>query len=191
MPLEISFAYEAVHDAAASAEKGAAIFTDQAVATVKIDRNSGFTKPVERVKIDNPQLWEEQMAAAYEAWAASHKAPEEGTSLASLPFITPAVIEMLRAVGVSTVEGLAAAKAAELKDLPGCPEAQKKAKAWLGAAKDRGQLVEKVTRLERELEDANRDLTAVRAENGQLTADLRELQAKLDQGGGAQGKLGT
>lgn len=68
--------------------------------------------------------WEMVIGPAYEAWKANQEIPENGTALMTWPALDGSQVEILRKMGLRTIEDVAAMGDADAKALP-WPDARK------------------------------------------------------------------
>ncbi len=177
----IRFETRAVQDRNASEEAGHPVFVnvdfivlmqkggkdeymkvaDEWFAQKKREAASGLYNPV----------WLEQFRTAYEQWKLGKEAPADGIPLSMWPGITPAEVEMCKAIGCYSVEDVSNMTEEALTRFLGSRALRDKARAYLVAARDAGKVSEenaalrvKVDSLEESLRDMRARLSAYESE---------------------------
>lgn len=121
-----------------------------------------------------PASWHERYSENYERWKRGEEMPLSGTPVKGWPVITPGQQKTLIALGILTVEDLAAVNDEGMRRIGmGGGDLRGKAKAWLSQAKDKGPLTMENSTLKAEN-------AALKANNEQLEARVRELATQVD-----------
>lgn len=164
------FDVRAVKDEEKSAAEGRVVYKDVDYVHLRVDQKTALDKPVEdwmkdldykldKGRIDPSEY--EKYKRMYAAFKEGKEAALDGTDLKGWPQVTPAQVENFNKVGVRTLEDLIGADENTIKAAgSGARELQKKAKAYLEAAKD-GKASEKIVALEsavNELSEQNKIL---------------------------------
>lgn len=144
-PPYVEFEYRAVHNRAASEEKGHAVYENVAFAMIT---PAGSRDCVEKVAEDwlnyidkqaqegryNP-AWARGFRANFKEWLTGNEVPEIGTGLRQWPQITPAELKMCLGANIRTVEDLAVANEPTLQRIGMMGRVLKdKAETWLKAS---------------------------------------------------------
>lgn len=117
-----------------------------------------------------PPHWATQFRQMYETYKTGETPPENGTPIKGWQLLSPAQQQVVLKAGIRTVEDLATASAEALGHIGmGAITWQQKAKTWLTAAKDTGQIVERLQTLER-------DNAQLAKDNELLLAEIRRLK---------------
>lgn len=120
-----------------------------------------------------PPNWYDAFNTAYESWKKGEELPENGTPIRGWPVLSPAVQKDLIALGIRTVEDLAALPDGNLGSIgTGAVSYKQKAVAWLEAAKDKGKVIEQVSALSTQVAELVA-LTKAQAE------EIKNLRAQL------------
>ncbi len=125
---------------------------------------------VNRLKKDNPFLWENLVGPAYERWQKDKTITREGLALEAWPAITEGQIEACKAMGLHTVEDIATASDTIRQKLGmGASKLIDLAKAF-NANKDATKTASKIATLEERLAQMEKDLGEARETNDRLAA---------------------
>jgi hypothetical protein len=121
-----------------------------------------------------PESWLHHYRRKYEDYKASRETPETGAPIKDWPSVTPAQVNSLLDMGITTVELLAEANEEALARLGmGARALKQKAVIWLESSNEQGKLVEKMNALEIEnLELKERDK--------ERDAQIKKLQAQVE-----------
>jgi hypothetical protein len=127
---------------------------------------------LDRAQQHHPGVWG-AAKDAYRFWKEGVEAPIVGTDLKMWPMITPAQVLNFHALGVKSVEDLAAITDGDIQRLPsGTRALRDKAKAWLESANEHGRSAEVINALRSDLEqtkDALADaMAAVKEQREQI-----------------------
>jgi hypothetical protein len=126
--------------------------------------------PVDRLKKDNPPLWE-FVRPLYEKWKENQTIVREGLDLKAWPAITKGQIKACEGLGLFTVEDIATATSAIREKLGmGANELVDKAKAWVGN-KDATATANRLAALEALIQTQSDDLKTARETIDQLMAE--------------------
>lgn len=144
-----------------------------------IDRVSRLTDRLEDAEAsDNPAVAIAHARATiikrhYEAWRAGQEPPEEGTPLAAWNAIGPHEADLLKTNGFKTVEAVAEMTDAHIGriQLPRLRDLVQHAKMFLEAKEQ--------TRFAASLEDKQREIEALKAENADRDQQIATLMAKV------------
>ena len=174
-PAMPQFFVEAVHMEFLSKQEGRPIYNDQERVKIIIpgDRRAMAVEPVND---EHKARWPKE----YAAFKAGLEAPLEGTPLREWPVsaMTASRAEELAYLHIKTVEQLAAVNDAQLNNLGmGARELRERARLWLSVAQQGAAPIERLQsenerlsreneRLTRELTDANLEIRALRASQG-------------------------
>lgn len=165
---EFRFEWDKVEDKAKSKELGRRFFKDRVVCrflkqggdvvlTVWQDGKinpafeQGHFKPrsYDKNDIENAQL----MKSVFDEFMKLGEQKDEGFPVREWSALTRAEAENLLGLGLTTLEKVAAADDAVLRDMTGGKELKAKAQAWLDDAKDKGIMASKQEKLTKELEE--------------------------------------
>jgi hypothetical protein len=162
--LHIRFFEASQKDDDATAKAGRPIFVKVEKVEIRIPGDK-TNAPVKLVSAEHRERWPKQ----YAAWKAGlDQSTADGTPLEAWPGVDVAQVDTLRAVKVRTVEHMAGMSDATLGELgPGWRPVRQAAQDWLAAAKQMAPI------------------TAVRAENEELRAQLQAAQKTLEDQGAA------
>ena len=158
------FFLQAVKHPFKSEQAGREIFEDREFVRI-ITPGNMRSIPVEPVNDEHKRRWPRQ----YDAFQRGMEDPVEGTPLDQVAFLTPAVVQTLKALNVKTVESLAGVSDAILKDMPlGGRDLRQKAQTFLESADSTAPL-----------DRANARAEAAEARALQLEGQLQELATRL------------
>jgi len=159
-PVLVEFSIRSEEDRAASIKAGHHVGRDVEFITI--------TPPGGNLIVETPvtDQHRERYARQYDAWKAGQEPPEDGTPLRDWPPISPGQLSTMTAIHIRSVEALAAATDGVLQRAGmGAMALRDKARAYLQAAADHGQVAEEVT--------------ALRIENEALKSRLEDLETAL------------
>jgi hypothetical protein len=121
-----------------------------------------------------PGEWAERYRQQYEKWQQGEEMPLNGEPVKGWNVISPAQQANLIAIGIRTVEDLAAVNEEGLRRIGmGAVELRDKAKAWLSQMNDKAPLTQENAALKSEN-------TMLKATNANLEARVRELTERVD-----------
>ncbi|CAB4139727.1 hypothetical protein UFOVP353_5 [uncultured Caudovirales phage] len=175
------FEIKAVKDEVKSAVEGRVVYDDVEYVSIRVDQKTKIDKPaaewlgeldykLDKGRIDPGEY--QRFRRIYEAFKSGQEAPLDGTDIRGWPLVTPAQVENFRKIGVRTLEDLIKADENTIKEAgSGARELQKKATAYIEAAKD-GKAAEKIVALENAVNQLSE-------QNVQLMNELKnQLEAK-------------
>lgn len=175
-PPAVRFERRAVEDPQATLEAGAYRAKDQDFVIVtppnsrdrlehRVDRwfaNLEASLKNERI----PMEWVERWRKGYDLWCKGQEVPLDGSAIRGWSQLSPAQQETCIRAGYLTIEDLAQVNHEGLNRLGmGSVEMKEKARTWLTAAKDKGQITQKLAQLEKE--------------NANLRVEIKTLEAAL------------
>lgn len=180
-PPYVQFKFVAMEDRAASLSAGHYVGKDVVFAAITrpgqkdtIEREAlGWLADLDKQARDGriPSNWPAQFRQAFEAFVKGEEIPENGTPIRGWTVLGPAQQQAVIKAGIRTIEDLAAASAEALGHIGmGAIAWQQKAQAWLKAAKDTGQIVERLQTLER-------DNAQLAKDNEILLAEVKRLNS--------------
>lgn len=188
LPPYVTFECRPVEDRAASIAAGHTVHKDVDFAvitragardTFEQEATVWLAQLEQRVRSQQfPAEWLRAYKHSYEAWKSGQTLPEEGTPIKSWPVATPAQIKDMLAVGIRTVEAMAALPDNELSVLGiGALGLKQKAIAWLQTSKDTGKAVQELVALRQQLADMSRTLQEQAQEISMLRAQIPSAKA--------------
>lgn len=135
-----------------------------------------------RAEVNNgrlPQEWFDRYELMFQKWQQGQELPPNGEPIRGWNVISPAKQENLIAMGIITVEDLAAANDEGKRRIGmGASELVTKAKAWLSQMKDKGPLTQKIA----EVESSNAQLQAQNESLQKRVSELAETVRQLETG---------
>lgn len=143
---------------------------------------------VNRLKKDNPFLWEKLVGPAYEQWKKDQTIPTSGLALEAWPAITEGQIDMCRTLGLRSVEDIATASDSIRQKLGmGANDLIAKAKAF-HANKDASATANKIAlqdgqiaQLQKDLEEATKTIAQLAAAQGKTAQKPGRKPKELDE----------
>jgi hypothetical protein len=143
---------------------------------------------VERLKKDDPFLWDKLVGPAYEQWKKDQTLPTSGLALEAWPAISEGQIEMCRTLGLRSVEDIATATDSIRQKLGmGANDLIAKAKAF-HANKDASATANKIAvqdgqiaQLQKDLEEATRTIAQLAAAQGKTAQKPGRKSKELDE----------
>lgn len=157
-PPYVQFETRSVEDREATLKAGHYVGTDVIFAIVtpagtrdRIEREAtdwlaNIEEGVKQERI--PSFWLDAYRRRLEDYKNSRETPEEGTSIIDWPSASPSQIKTLIDINVRTIEELAAANEETVQRIGmGGRALKEKARAWLDASKDNGQVAEEIAQL--------------------------------------------
>lgn len=121
-----------------------------------------------------PEQWYERYVMTYEKWKLGQEMPLDGEPIQGWGVISPAQQANLIALGIRTIEDLAAVNDEGCRRIGmGAGELRDKAKAWLSQMKDKGPLTQENALLKGEN-------AALKGENESLKARVKDLAQRLE-----------
>ena len=118
---------------------------------------------------------DEYVAWAYKKWKATQEQVVDGTPVETVPFLNKAQVAELKAINVHTLEALAELPDTAKQRMMGAGDLQKKAQAYMQAAKDSAV----VTRLQSELNQRDRTIEQMKAQMDIMSKRFDEMVAKM------------
>lgn len=154
-----------------SAEEGRPVYieVDMVGITNPGSRDEVVRKAVDKAKDGEFYAW------AYKKWKSTQEQPVSGTPVETVPFLNKAQVLELKAINIHTLETLAEAPETAIQRMMGLRELQKKAKAYMEAAKDTAI----VTKLQGELDQRDRELDRLKEQMSQMSARFDEMAKKV------------
>lgn len=160
--LRVRFFYAPMPDPKATLEKGRPMFRTEEMCEIRVDKTLTQCEPVGKM-VPDPR---ERFPAAYAKFKLGHAQQVEGTLLSKWGVMDPAEAAGYEAIGILTVEQLAALSDAQCQQHRGSLADRQRAKDWL----DKARGLEPVAQ--------------ARAENAQLRAEIEALREAVASLGG-------
>lgn len=189
-PPYVEFVTKPVEDRNASIATGHYVAKDMdyAVVTARGSRDRIEHEIAEWfIKIDGdvrdyriPPSWAQQWKDAYKLWKSGQSSPENGTAIREWPVASPAQVQTLISLRVTTVEALAEANEQTMAALGmGGRALKEKALDWLKASKDQGKIVEEIAALRIKLAEAEteRDTLKLKVQHNESERRSKESES--------------
>lgn len=158
----LRFYTEAVEHPGKSAQEGRPIFENRDFVAIT---NPGSRDEVVREAKEKAKQ-DPYVAHAYKFWKETQEQPSDGTPLEQVPFLNPAQVRELKALNIMSLEALAELPDTAKQRFMGGHDLQRKAKAFLQAAKDSAF----ATKVQGELDAANQQIAFLKDQIAQINA---------------------
>jgi len=120
-----------------------------------------------------PGAWRDKYKAAYQAWKDGQEIPLDGVPIKGWAILSPAQQSNLIAIGVKTVEDLAAINDEGMRRYGmGALDLKNKASAWLNSAKDSGKVAQENAALKSRVDALDAQVQELMEANKRLLAQL-------------------
>lgn len=174
-PVLVEFYHLPIEDRAASVKAGHYVAKD--VEYVRITPPGGNLIVEAEVTDTHRMRFERQ----YKAWLEGVEPPSDGQPLREWPPASPAIVKTMDAIGIRTVEALAACPDGILQGAGmGALTLKDKAKAWLLSASQHGVLAEELSALKVEVQQLRERNEQLAEENARLAAKPRRGRPPKD-----------
>ena len=188
-PPYVAFEYRSVEDRNATIEAGHYVGKDVAYAIIT---PQGSKDRIERVATDwfssmeqmvaeerFPAEWLRAYRSVFKEWSEGNGIPESGTPILTWPAVNKSQAQAILFANIRTVEDLAQANEAAVAAIGiGARSLVQRAKDWLSAAKDTGQLAERLSALEAAKEGDALTIESQAATIAALKAQVAALENK-------------
>lgn len=132
-----------------------------------------------------PPTWAAQWKEAYKLWKAGQTTPESGTSIKEWPVVSPAQLQGLLSLHITTVEALAEANEETVGRLGmGGRALKQKAVDWIKASNSGGKLVEETNALRIKLAQVEQERDQLQQKVNQYESERRSEEGKSGRASG-------